>query len=532
MKRVLIAGLYHETHTFLQGLTRREDCQLKHGRELLDSPGEGSPLAGAVETARRLGWDLVPTIDLRAMPGPTVADEVVRTFWEAMQPALSTSLPQGLDGVFLVLHGAMVSESCDDVEGEILHRLRSALGNRPIPVGGVIDLHANFTRKMAENADALVAYRENPHVDAKASAERAAELLDRLMQTGRRPTTLWRHPPILWPPTGTATNSDPMRALEDEARRIERRHSDILAVNVLAGFAFADVPDAGVSFTAVTQGDPETAESELARLAALADELKELGSVREMPASEALQRVADTFRRPESVSGGADIPVCRKTCNTTGRQECLPHPGEEHGLAAHRKGPVILVEPSDNIGGGAPGDGTGLLRALLDYNVEKAVAVINDPEAVATLAAAPIGSRTQLSIGGKGSPLDAGPLLLDVELISRSDGRFTLEDPHSHLASMAGTHIDMGPSAVVRCRGVLLLLTSRKTPPFDLGQLRSQGILPEQQRVIVVKAAVAHRAAYDPIAASMYWVDTPGPCSSNLRSLPYRKVRRPIFPLD
>jgi len=491
MKRVLIAGLYHETHTFLQGLTRCEDCEIKRGRELIESPGEGSPLAGAVEAARRLGWDLIPAIDLRAMPGPTVADDVVQTFWDAMQRPLSENLERSLDGVFLVLHGAMVSKSCDDVEGEILHRLRNMLGGRRIPVCGVVDLHANFTQKMAENADALIAYRENPHIDAKATAERAAKLLDRLMETGRRCTTLWQHPPILWPPTCTATNVDPMRSLEAAARQIERKCDDILAINVLAGFAFADVPDAGVSFTAVTLGDPQAAQSELARLAALADELKELGNVGEMPASEAIRR-----------------------------------------LAAHRNGPVILVEPSDNVGGGAPGDGTGLLRAILEHNVEKAVVIINDPEAVALLAAAPIGSRAQLSIGGKGSPLDAGPLALEVELVSRSDGRFSLEDSHSHLASMVGTHIDMGPCAVVRCRGVHILLTSRKTPPFDLGQLRSQGIPPEQQHVIVVKAAVAHRQAYDPIAEATYWVDTPGPCSSNLRGFPYRKVRRPIYPLD
>src|SRR5207249_2389225 len=104
--------------------------------------------------------------------------------------------------------------------------------------------------------------------------------------------------------------------------------------------------------------------------------------------------------------------------------------------------------------------------------------------------------------------------------------------PHSHLASMCGIHINMGPSAVVRSGGVRILLTSRKTPPFDLGQWRSQGIDPESLRVIGVKAAVAHRRAYDPIAKASYTVDTPGPCSSNLRAFPFRKIRRPVFPLD
>jgi microcystin degradation protein MlrC len=119
-----------------------------------------------------------------------------------------------------------------------------------------------------------------------------------------------------------------------------------------------------------------------------------------------------------------------------------------------------------------------------------------------------------------------------VELVSRSDGRFALEDKQSHLASMAGDSFDMGPCAVVRHAGLTILITSRKTPPFDLGQWRGQGIEPAELSVIGVKAAVAHRRAYDPIAARMWWVDTPGPCTSNLRSLPYRRVRRPVYPLD
>ena len=190
------------------------------------------------------------------------------------------------------------------------------------------------------------------------------------------------------------------------------------------------------------------------------------------------------------------------------------------------------MEPSDNIGGGAPGDGTGILRALVKYNVPNAAVCINDPAAVTQLQALSVGNKIQLSIGGKGSALDAGPLSLEVELISRSTGRFELEDKKSHLASMSGNYFEMGPTAVVRHAGITILLTSIKTPPFDLGQWRSQGIEPTKLSVIGVKAAIAHRRAYDSIAKQMLWVDTPGPCSSKLKNLPYMKVNRPIYPLD
>jgi microcystin degradation protein MlrC len=150
---------------------------------------------------------------------------------------------------------------------------------------------------------------------------------------------------------------------------------------------------------------------------------------------------------------------------------------------------------------------------------------------VAKARAAGVGAQVKLSIGGKGSRLDAGPLEVEVEVVSLSDGRFELEDKQSHLASMCGDRFDMGACAVVRHGGLTILLTSIKTPPFDLGQWRSQGIEPSNLSVIGVKAAVAHRRAYDPIAARMLWVDTPGPCSSNLKSLPYRNMRRSVYPL-
>jgi microcystin degradation protein MlrC len=165
------------------------------------------------------------------------------------------------------------------------------------------------------------------------------------------------------------------------------------------------------------------------------------------------------------------------------------------------KGPVLLVEPSDNIGGGAPGDGTDVMRALLKYDIQGGGVAIADAESVEALANLPIGGKITLPIGGKGSPLDPGPVILEVELVSRSNGVFELEDKNSHLVGSLGKIIDMGPSAVVKHRGLTILLTSKKLPPFDLGQWRSQGVNPEDLTMIGVKAAVGHRVAYGRIAA-------------------------------
>jgi len=498
-KRVLFAGLFHETHSFIEDATGPSDFSVLEGAAMLGCRGDSSPLGGALAAADGFGWEILPALDVRAMPSGLVEHVVFETFWTGLRSALEQSLHTGLDAVFLVLHGAMVTEALEDVEGELLHRLRSLSGTASLPIFGVFDLHANFTAAMARGADCLVAYRENPHTDAREAAVRAAHLLERCLQTGCVPRTFWQHPPILWPPTGTATGDEPMRSLLKLARTLEATHPEFWCVNVVAGFSFADTPDAGVSFTIATTGSEAEAMQALERLVHTAWQNRQRGNAVDPPAEDVM---AWALQNPVS------------------------------GLS-------VIAEPSDNIGGGASGDGTGLLRIFLKHNVQGAALAIADPEAVELLvkhhAAHPAGCgplRAQISVGGRGSRLDAGPVELEVELVSLSNGHFELADKNSHLASVCGDFFEMGPCAVVRYEGLTLLLTSRATPPMDLAQWTSQGLAPESFSFIGVKAAVAHRRAYAPIAARMLTADTPGPCSSLLSSLPFAKVRRPIFPLD
>jgi microcystin degradation protein MlrC len=172
------------------------------------------------------------------------------------------------------------------------------------------------------------------------------------------------------------------------------------------------------------------------------------------------------------------------------------------------------------------------MRAFLKHDVPRAGVVIADPQAVAKLQSVPVGGRITLPIGGRGWQFDQGPVMLDVELVSRSDGRFETEDPNSNQAVVLGRSINMGPSAVVRHRGLTILLTSVKMAPFDLAQWRSQGVEPTQLSMIGIKAAVGHRAAYEKIASASFNVSTSGPCTGDLTRLPYQRLRRPVFPLD
>jgi microcystin degradation protein MlrC len=504
-KRVLFAGLFHETHTFLPGQTVLADCDVLVADELLAEEGDISPLGGALETARRLGWEVIPALDVRAMPGPVMSDDVVDLWWNGVKAAIegasedSEEGSSGLDSVYLILHGAMVSESYTDVEGEVLSRIRALVG-LDMPIVGTTDLHANFTPLMAQNSNVLITYHENPHTDGRARAIDAAEILDRLMRSSEKAVTIFHQTPIVWPPTGTATAAKPMLELERMARDIEATDEQILAVNIHAGYSFADIPETGVSFSANTVGAPEKAEAALKRLAEVAWQRREQGNVVDAPFAEIWPRL----------------------------QEALNGPGT---------GPIVIAEPSENIGGGSPGDGTGLLRELLAHNIAPSAVVLADPKAVNQLYKLGDGEKTVMKLGGAFALPGAGPIELEVELLSTSDGKFDLEDDHSHLGSMYGKHIDMGPCATVRHTlpdggHIFILLTSLKMPPFDLGQLRSQGIVPEEMAVIGAKAAVAHRQAFIHIARAHFSVSTPGVCSSDLKTLPYKKIRRPIFPLE
>lgn len=508
--RVLVAGLYHESHTFLEGLTRWSEMVIHRDDELLKLRGDSSPMGGVLEFAAADGWDVLPSIYASVAPGKTLENQVLENFWsDFRQRAVrfhSTPDDSGVDGIdaiFLVLHGASVTSSIPDVEGELLARIRRLEGFAALPIFGVYDLHANFSAAMAQHSDCLVGYRENPHRDARESSIRAAKLLSRSLRSGVLPRQIVSRPGIIWPPTGTATEAQPMLSLMTRARQLERQHPDFWAVSVNAGFSFSDTPDTGVSFLISTSGDLETARTAIESLNTLALEHATEGSVVEPSISVVMDQL-----------------------------EQLKSNGQLDGL-------TLLVEPADNIGGGAPGSGITMLRVLIAAGYTNVGVCLWDPTAVDVASRSKIGDTLTLQLGGLGSSLLEPPMTLQCELLHFGNGLFELEDKNSHLAAFAGDRFDMGEVAVVRVSDpnkgggeATVLLTSRRTPPMDLGAWRHVGIDPEKFSIMAIKAAVSHRQAYDPIATRQLWVDTPGPCSSKLEGFPFQNLIHPVYPLD
>jgi microcystin degradation protein MlrC len=292
-------------------------------------------------------------------------------------------------------------------------------------------------------------------------------------------------PPLMPVPQAQSTARPPFVTLFERALGWEAA-GDVLTVVVAGGFAYADVPTAGMSIIVTTDNDPESAESRAMELATLAWDLRDLMLVENVAPADAVGRA---IAAPE--------------------------------------GPVVLVDVGDNIGGGTPGDGTVLLAELLRQKAKGAVIVIADPEAVQAADRAGVSSDVNIRVGGKTDRRHGEPCPVHGRVVSLSDGHWVHEGPEN-----AGVPVEMGRTAVVKVDGVLLVLTSRKCMPGDLQQLRSLGIEPAEQHIVVVKAAVRWRGGYGAITREAIYVDTPGLGSVNLERFNHQSVRRPIFPLD
>ena len=488
-KTVFLAGLFHETHTFLSEKTDLDDFQrgsLHVGQAvILENRGNDSPTDGFLEYAEAKNWNIIPSIQMAANPSGCVTEKAIKYFECEFFDCLDQWL-NNLSGIFLVLHGAMVSEVSDDVEGDILAKIKYVLRQRgvDIPVVAVIDFHANVSQKMIDCSTCLYSYRKNPHSDAREAAVSASTILDRLME-GEAVKQIHRGTKYVIPPTGLATTADPMKSVLSCARKIEAEDSDILCINVIGGYSFSDVKDCGFSINCCTKGDDIKAKFYLQQLVV-----------------EFEKHVAEAYPTEERL------------------EQVL----EQLHLNSDIKGPVLLVEPADNIGGGTPGDGTGLLSQLLAKGLSNIIAIINDPEAANYCHSQEIKKQITFLLGGKTDINHGRPIEFSGQIIHLSDGKFELENKKSHLASMMGSQINMGPSAVVKNCQATILITSQKTPPMDLGQLHSQNICPEVADFIVIKAAVSHKDAYDPIAWKSFNVDSIGLCSSHLESLSYRRL--------
>lgn len=486
--RVLSAEICHETNTFNihpTTLAGFEDRYLLTGQAALDARGDqNTELAGLLDTGRDYGWEISHVLSAGAGPGGVVS---VEAFDALTAPLLAAAAQGPWDGIFLMLHGAMVTAHREDGEGEILHLLRAIVGP-DVPVAVTLDPHANVTTAMCDLAQILVSYTTYPHVDIRATGRRAAELLQRTMTGLIAPVTLRVHYPMLEEVNGGRTDVGPMVARHALARAFEAREG-VYAISINGGFASADIAEVGPTVLITCDADTD-------RHRAIA------------------QQIADDIwdRRKEVLN---TYLTCAQAAEVVRSWDAAA-------------GPLVIADYADNPGAGAYGDATALLAALLGADVTNACfGPLVDPVAAAALAGCAIGGTVTLDIGGKTAPaLGGGPLSVTGVVKWTGRGLVTGSGP-----MMAGLTRDFGQTAVLEVSGIEVLIVSLPHQMLDLEQFRTFGIDPARKSVVALKSMQHFRAAFGPVAGRVIVCDSGALCTLDYASLDYRRVPKPTYPL-
>jgi microcystin degradation protein MlrC len=488
--RVFTGGLAHETHSFSSIPTPIEafrSYEWGEGQAIFSTyRGTRTSFGGIIDGAAGADLDVVPGFYGFAIPAGMVPAETYRELLDRLLASLEAELALGpFDGVILVCHGAMVAEGVDDVEGEIAERVRQLIGSN-VPLVMTLDYHGNNSEKLVREADLILGYDTYPHIDVYERGHEASVFIAELIRDRVRVTSAYAAIPVLSVPQRQGTSDEPMRSIFARAHAMEEDPA-VIAITVAGGFCYSDVPKAGMSVVVSTRNDPATAERYARELR---DEI--------------------WAHRDEFVQ--TNVP---------------PAQAVRQAMTATDGKPAIFVDAADNIGGGAPGDGTVVLAELIAQGATGVAVAIADPEAVEIAFAAGVGARFDAPVGGKSDRLHGDPVRVQGKVRLLCDGQFVYRGSY-----MTGQAREMGRTAVIDFDGNSLILNELKTMPFDQEQLRTVGVSPEYCRGIVVKSATAWRAAYEDMAGLVLEVDTPGICTVNLSTLPYERLTRPIFPLD
>jgi len=487
--RFVVAMMQHETNTFSPVPTPLSRFGTGGGpvfgaAAYQRCKGSSSAMGAFIDLAEAEGAEIVTPIAAVAWPSGPVEDAAYRT----MTDAICEAVERGCDATMLHLHGAMVTESLEDGEGPLLARIRAIAPDLPIAVA--LDMHANITPTMVENATVIAGYQTYPHIDIYDSGRRAGQALIRMVQGKVRPTMTWGQRPMLPHVMRQGTDDFPNHELQNMVRQMEES-GEALCASLFVGFPHADIHDAGLSAVVVTDGNEESA-------AALRDKLLNFAWSERQAFVYRLEPLVDSLGRAAKIENG----------------------------------PVVLLDHYDNCASGGTMDTTTVLDGILRMGLENVAAfAIFDPAAVQELVRAGIGAEATLALGGKfdmpAIGLRGEPLKVTGQVKLISNGIYRNRGPAS-----PGMLVDMGPTVVLDTGKVEIVVISRHVEPMDMNCLLSLGIDPTQKRFLMLKSRVHWRAGFKPIAKATIECAGTGVCTSDYSQLKFSRVRRPIYPLD
>ncbi|NKA33300.1 microcystin lr degradation domain protein [Ralstonia solanacearum] len=476
--KILVAGFHHETNTFAQSRATYDMFlngdgwpAMKRGAEVLSLRNANVPIAGFLAAMEAAGHELVPVLWAAANPsGPVTEDAFERIAGEIV----AASRQQDFDAIYLDLHGAMVTEHCDDGEGELLARLRATVRNDVLIVAS-LDLHANVTALMQECADGLVAYRTYPHVDMATTGMRAAQLLKDLATAKSPVLKACRRLPFLIPINGMCTTVEPARGVY--RRLAEAETGGVLSLSFAPGFPAADFPECGPTVWGY---------------GADADAIDQAVEALYRDVLDSEPHWGTTFLSPDE----AVLAAIK--------------------IAEPAQKPVVIADTQDNPGAGGDSNTTGMLAALVRHNARRAaIGLIHDPQAAQAAHDAGLGAEVHLAIGaGSAEPFEG---TFTVE--SLSNGECVLDGP-----MMNGLRLELGLSACLRIGDVHVAVSSARAQMMDRNQYRMVGIQPELMKILVNKSSVHFRADFEPIAQAVLVAKAPGVALADPGELPWTQL--------
>ncbi len=488
--KLVIAQMKHETNTFspvptpIARFARGGTSRPLEGEEAVRAfRGTGDGLGACIEMAERAGAQYTLAIAASAWPSGPVEDSA----FDYIAERICAAVAKGCDAILLDLHGAMVTESHEDGEGELARRIRAIAPHVPMAVS--LDMHTNLYPELVERCQVIAGYQTYPHVDTYGTSMRAARALFAMLDGTRRPTMAWGNRPMLPHVMRQSSLDSPNREIQARCMAMEREGA--LCASVFVGFPHADIRNAGLSAVVVTDNDPAAARRCCDELLDMAWGSREQWVYKPEP-------LTASFARARSLSAR----------------------------------PVVLLDHYDNAASGGTMDTMAVLAGILDAGLEDVAAfAICDPVAVETLQKAGIGAKVTLPLGGKLDMPSIGlrgePLAVSGTLRNLTEGRFRNRGPMSK-----GVLMDMGPTAVLDTGAVEIVVISRQQEPNDLECFYSQGIDPTRKRYLMLKSRVHWRAGFGDLANAIVECAGAGVCTSDYSVLDFRKVRRPIFPLD
>jgi len=485
--RAVIAMMQHETNTFSPvptPLARFGSPEVPTGTEVYRRfKGTGTGLGAFLDAADAAGMEIATPIAGKAAPSGPVESAA----YDCMCDAICAAIAKGCDVCFLDLHGAMVTQATDDGEGALLKRIRQMVPELPIAIS--LDLHANLTEEIVHNCTVLVGYKTYPHLDMYEAGAHAARIMLRALKGEVTPVMSWGQRPILAQTLRMGHDDWPMGPLLALARAEEA--NGLLAASVFGGFPLADIRQAGLYVATVADGSRSAAEATCERLLAAAWKEKAEWIFRSEP-------LAASIARAKSLSDG----------------------------------PIILLDHADNCASGGTQDTMAVLKAALGQGLQDiAMFGVCDPEAVAAMEAAGVGNEIALELGGKTDlpaiGMSGQPLRLSGRVRAITDGDFTIT-----VSMGRGTIASMGKTAVLDTGQAQIVVCSRHTEPFDLGCFRSVGIEPTSKRYLILKSRIHYRAGFRAISKHEIPCNGVGVTSSDNSLFAFKKVRRPIYPLD